>query len=152
MLSLLWHPSRGPARSLAGLAARYFATASAERSSRFNSLNQDDVGFFRGLLGHGGVITEPGSLEPFNRSGRSPAPPHQPGLHGTPPHCRPRMTCRDWMGKYQGASKLALRPKETQQVSEILAYCSLRKLAVVPQVGSAPRPHPPSAARTGRGG
>lgn len=43
---------------------------------------------------------------------------------------------RDWMGKYVGASKLALKPKCTQQVSEILKYCNTRRLAVVPQGGN----------------
>ena len=38
------------------------------------------------------------------------------------------------MGKYSGKSKLALRPKSTEQVSKILAYCNDRRLAIVPQV------------------
>ena len=37
------------------------------------------------------------------------------------------------MGKYSGKSKLALRPKSTEQVSRILAYCNDRRLAIVPQ-------------------
>ena len=45
---------------------------------------------------------------------------------------------RDWMGKYKGKSTLALRPRTTQQVSQILAHCNKRRLAVVPQVRSAP--------------
>jgi D-2-hydroxyglutarate dehydrogenase len=40
------------------------------------------------------------------------------------------------MGKYQGSSKLALRPGTTDEVSQLLAYCSLRRLAVVPQAGN----------------
>jgi len=40
------------------------------------------------------------------------------------------------MGKYQGSSTLALRPISTDQVSQLLAYCSLRRLAVVPQSGN----------------
>lgn len=43
--------------------------------------------------------------------------------------------CRDWMGKYEGKSTVALRPKSTEQVSKILAHCNARRLAVVPQVG-----------------
>ena len=38
------------------------------------------------------------------------------------------------MGKYAGKSKLALRPKSTEQVSKVLAYCNDRRLAIVPQV------------------
>ena len=47
-----------------------------------------------------------------------------------------RCCCRDWMGKYAGKSKLALRPKSTEQVSKVLAYCNDRRLAIVPQVHS----------------
>jgi len=42
----------------------------------------------------------------------------------------------DWMKKYQGQSKLALRPKNTQQVSQIMKYCNELHLAVVPQGGN----------------
>lgn len=38
------------------------------------------------------------------------------------------------MGRYQGQSCLALAPESTEQVANILKYCSIRKLAVVPQV------------------
>ena len=40
------------------------------------------------------------------------------------------------MGKYAGKSKLALRPKSTEQVSKVLAYCNDRRLAIVPQVNA----------------
>jgi hypothetical protein len=40
------------------------------------------------------------------------------------------------MGKYRGTSRLALRPTDTQQVSQLLAYCSVRRLPVVPQGGN----------------
>ena len=39
------------------------------------------------------------------------------------------------MKKYQGASRLLLRPTTTEQVSRIMAHCYARSLAVVPQVG-----------------
>lgn len=42
----------------------------------------------------------------------------------------------DWMGKYQGNSRLALRPKTTEEVSKILAYCNEKCIAVVPQGGN----------------
>ena len=38
------------------------------------------------------------------------------------------------MGKYEGRSTLALRPKSAEQMSQVLAHCNRRKLAVVPQV------------------
>lgn len=40
------------------------------------------------------------------------------------------------MRKYRGQSQLVLRPKTTQQVSQILKYCNENKLAVVPQGGN----------------
>lgn len=43
---------------------------------------------------------------------------------------------RDWMHKYQGQSRLVLRPETTTQVSQILRYCNAQSLAVVPQGGN----------------
>jgi FAD/FMN-containing dehydrogenase len=40
------------------------------------------------------------------------------------------------MGKYQGRCELVLKPSTTDSISQILAYCSLRRLAVVPQGGN----------------
>lgn len=40
------------------------------------------------------------------------------------------------MRKYRGQSKLVLKPKTTEQVSQILKHCNERKLAVVPQGGN----------------
>ena len=42
----------------------------------------------------------------------------------------------DWMRTLRGASKVLLKPKTTQEISEILAYCNARKIAVVPQSGN----------------
>lgn len=40
------------------------------------------------------------------------------------------------MHKYRGQSQLMLRPRTTQQVSDVLAYCNRRRLAVLPQGGN----------------
>ncbi|GFR44054.1 hypothetical protein Agub_g5214 [Astrephomene gubernaculifera] len=80
-----------------------------ERDPSFAQLLDKDVSFFEGVLGRSGVITDPDALEPFNR---------------------------DWQKKYFGHSKVALRPKTTEQVAELLSYCSSRRLAVVPQGGN----------------
>ena len=42
----------------------------------------------------------------------------------------------DWMRKYQGRSKLVLKPGSTKEVSDILKYCNGNMLAVVPQGGN----------------
>lgn len=42
----------------------------------------------------------------------------------------------DWLHKYHGTSRLALRPTTTQQVASLLAHCAGRRLAVVPQGGN----------------
>jgi FAD/FMN-containing dehydrogenase len=42
----------------------------------------------------------------------------------------------DWMGKYRGASRLALLPASTDQAAAAIAHCQSRRLAVVPQGGN----------------
>lgn len=43
---------------------------------------------------------------------------------------------QDWMKKYIGQTQLVLKPKTTDQVSQILKYCNEKSLAVVPQGGN----------------
>lgn len=40
------------------------------------------------------------------------------------------------MKQYKGNSQIVLRPKTTEQVSQILKYCNENLLAVVPQGGN----------------
>ena len=40
------------------------------------------------------------------------------------------------MGKYEGASRVALKPKTTEQTAALLRHCNERRLAVVPQASS----------------
>eukprot|EP00775_Hariotina_reticulata_P011142 gene11142-11295_t len=85
------------------------ATTAVARSNSFSTVNEDDIDFFTTIVGERGVVQDPMALEPMNK---------------------------DWMGKYVGHSTLALKPSTTDQVSQVLAYCSLRRLAVVPQGGN----------------
>ncbi len=75
----------------------------------YHQIDQQDLRAFRHMIGQDNVLTEPHDLEPYNV---------------------------DWMNKYRGNSKLALRPKTTQEVSKILAHCHERRLPVVPQGGN----------------
>lgn len=43
---------------------------------------------------------------------------------------------KDWMDKYFGDSALLLKPKTTEEVSKIMAYCFDQRIAVVPQGGN----------------
>lgn len=43
---------------------------------------------------------------------------------------------KDWMDKYVGHSQLLLKPKSTEEVSKIMAYCYQERIAVVPQGGN----------------
>lgn len=42
----------------------------------------------------------------------------------------------DWMGKYHGNSTTVLKPKTTEQVSEIVKWCNQRRIGIVPQGGN----------------
>lgn len=42
----------------------------------------------------------------------------------------------DWMGRFHGRSTTVLKPKTTQEVSEILKWCNQRRIGVVPQGGN----------------
>ncbi|KAI9740499.1 MAG: hypothetical protein M1834_005079 [Cirrosporium novae-zelandiae] len=78
-------------------------------------LSADHIQFFKDLLGPSGAVIDgvttdaTEDLEPFNS---------------------------DWMRKFRGQTKLALRPKSTEEVSKILKYCNDNMLAVVPQGGN----------------
>ena len=41
-----------------------------------------------------------------------------------------------WMGKYAGETQVVLKPRSTDEVSKILAYCAKNRIAVVPQGGN----------------
>lgn len=64
---------------------------------------------FRSIVGVDNVKTSPDELEAYNV---------------------------DWMKKYRGASKVAVLPNTTEDVSRVLHYCNERHLPVVPQGGN----------------
>ncbi|XP_064418543.1 D-2-hydroxyglutarate dehydrogenase, mitochondrial [Latimeria chalumnae] len=74
----------------------------------FAVVSQTDIAFFKRLL-PGRVVTDPDVVESCNI---------------------------DWLRSVRGCSKVLLRPKTTEEVSEILRYCNERLLAVNPQGGN----------------
>lgn len=79
------------------------------RDSRYKTLDSSDLEFFRSVLPDTQIVTDADDLLFYNE---------------------------DWMRKYRGQSKLTLKPKTTEQVSQILKYANEKKLAVVPQGGN----------------
>ncbi|KAJ3075056.1 hypothetical protein HDU98_009344 [Podochytrium sp. JEL0797] len=83
-----------------------------ERMPQFNRITDQDVAVFREILKDAGsqsVLTDLADVEGFNE---------------------------DWMRKFRGQSHLVLKPKTTQQVSEIMKHAHSRNLAIVTQGGN----------------
>jgi len=98
----------------------YASLVAPERRKDLASVNQADIEAFRKILsqeetkpaldgvigGRGTVATEADVLETLNL---------------------------DWLKKYKGRSTVALFPKTTKHVSEILKYCNEKRIGIVPQ-------------------
>ncbi|KAL9623103.1 MAG: hypothetical protein Q9160_002617 [Pyrenula sp. 1 TL-2023] len=88
---------------------------SIKRDTKFSQLTNEHVQHFKSILGTeaaviDGVSTDASAdLEAFNT---------------------------DWMRKYRGHTKLAVKPQTKEELSRILRYCNEHKLAVVPQGGN----------------
>lgn len=93
----------------AGLPRTAAGAAQITRDPRFNTVTESDLARFRGILGASAVVTDEAELAAYNE---------------------------DWLKKFTGASRVALKPKTTAQVSAVLAHCNERRLAVVPQGGN----------------
>lgn len=92
------------------------AASTVKHTAHLNSVNEQDVAHFARILPQSAILSTLGSsgvsdseLSSYNN---------------------------DWMGKYRGNTRVVLRPKTTQQVSEILKYCNERSIGVVPQGGN----------------
>ncbi|XP_026751276.2 D-2-hydroxyglutarate dehydrogenase, mitochondrial-like [Galleria mellonella] len=79
------------------------------RRKAFASIQARDVDYFKSVLGEERVLTDEADVLPFNI---------------------------DWIKNCRGQSSVVLKPKTTQEVSNILSYCNQRKLAVCPQGGN----------------
>lgn len=75
----------------------------------YATLTESHVNFFKNLLEQNRVITDPEECEGYNI---------------------------DWVKMVRGNSRLVLKPRTTEEVSEILKYCNDNQLAVCPQSGN----------------
>ena len=69
-------------------------------------LEENDVKFFESILGSNRVLTEEEDLGGYNT---------------------------DWLGTVRGQSKIVLKPKNTEEVAELVGHCFKRNLAICPQ-------------------
>ncbi|EMC93781.1 hypothetical protein BAUCODRAFT_150031 [Baudoinia panamericana UAMH 10762] len=88
---------------------------SLKRDSRFKELTEDDVKYFKELLGSESAVIDGVTKDAFEELDAFNA---------------------DWMRKYRGQCRLVLKPESTEQVSKILKYCNDNMLAVNPQGGN----------------
>jgi len=75
----------------------------------FAQLEDSDVQTFTSILGPGNVLTQADDVEGYNT---------------------------DWLRTVRGQTRCVLKPKDTEQISEILSYCNKRRIAVCPQGGN----------------
>lgn len=85
-------------------------------SSRLNSVTQHDLAHFSKVLAPSSILS---TLPPLSNA----------------PEELDQYNC-DWMGKYRGYSTTVLKPKTTQQVSEVVRWCNERRIGIVPQGGN----------------
>ncbi|KAI0735285.1 FAD-binding domain-containing protein [Earliella scabrosa] len=81
-----------------------------------NSVTEEDLAHFATILPASSILstlpssaTPSSELEPFNN---------------------------DWMNKYHGQSTTVLKPRNVQEVSEIVKWCNQRRIGIVPQGGN----------------
>eukprot|EP01125_Pyxidicula_operculata_P009602 TRINITY_DN3156_c0_g1_i2.p1 TRINITY_DN3156_c0_g1~~TRINITY_DN3156_c0_g1_i2.p1 ORF type:complete len:500 (-),score=94.37 TRINITY_DN3156_c0_g1_i2:2445-3944(-) len=91
------------------ISTRSIKLSAVDRNPNYSKIEDKDIEYFKKILGESAVVTSQHELSKYNN---------------------------DWMSKYKGESSVALKPKSTQEVSQILKYCNERKLAVCPQGGN----------------
>lgn len=107
--------SRLATRRIGPLCARRW-NSSAAATRGLNSVTEQDITHFSKVLPASSILS---TLPPSSVS------PEELSTYNT-----------DWMGKYKGKASTVLKPKSTQEVSEILKWCWERRIGVVPQGGN----------------
>ena len=80
-------------------------SSTISRNPNFKVIGDKDISHFESILAKSSVITDTSALEAANI---------------------------DWTKKYEGQSKLMLKPKSNEEVAAILKYCNQEKIAIVP--------------------
>lgn len=85
------------------------------RSEKFKKITKEDIEAFKGITAgvlstvEGATTSSQDELDGYNE---------------------------DWMQKYKGESRVVLRPRSTEEVSKLVAYCAKESIAVSPQGGN----------------
>ena len=110
--------SRAAVRRLSlGVCRRWTHTTTASlRSKQLSPVREDDLVHFSRILPASSILS---TLPPASCSSDDLSP------YNT-----------DWMGKYKGKASTVLRPRTTQEVSDILKWCWVKRIGVVPQGGN----------------
>lgn len=91
-------------------------SSSTATSPKLNSVTTDDVAHFSKFLAPTSIL-----------SSHSPTPASADELE---------QFNVDWIGRFRGQSNTVLKPKTTEEVSEILKWCNERRIGVCPQGGN----------------
>ncbi len=84
--------------------------------SRLNSVTAQDVDHFAKILSPTSILS---TLAPFSLAAT------ELDIYNN-----------DWMGKYHGNATTVLKPKTTQEVSDIVKWCHEKRIGIVPQGGN----------------
>ncbi|CAH0407654.1 unnamed protein product [Chilo suppressalis] len=79
------------------------------KRKNYANVHNSDINYFKSILGEERVLTDKDEVMPFNT---------------------------DWLRSCRGQSQVVLKPKSTEEVSQILSYCNKKCLAVCPQGGN----------------
>lgn len=88
----------------------------AHTFAHLNAVTRDDLAHFARILPPNAILS---TLPPNSNSNDDLAPYNV-----------------DWMGKYHGQANTVLRPRTTQQVSDVVKFCADRRIGIVPQGGN----------------
>ena len=93
-----------------------FAATTPARSDKFTKLTSDHVSQLRSFL------SSPSSLLTT--------------LDGSASEDDLASYNNDWLNKYHGKSQIVVKPRSTEEVSKVVAYCYENDIAIVPQGGN----------------